>query len=143
MKREYVIPHETMVRIGACNPTVIEDPANLALHNFELMPNVLYYAVNMCGSIAWEVVMANPGTLLDFANSCPNGDPFFGIWPDRQAEIQWPPSGCLTMQDIYFLRVAWQEKVWPAPDGTVFRPPAAGSVGQSAEPIRILGTKYK
>jgi hypothetical protein len=125
MKLEYVIPYETMVRIGVCNPVVTEDPANLALHNFGPMPEVLYWSVSMCGPMAWEVVFATPDVLSEFANICPNEDPFFRIWPGRGVEIRWPPSGCLTMQDIYFLRMAWQEKAWPVPDGTVFRPPAA------------------
>jgi hypothetical protein len=125
MKQEYVIPYQTMVRIGACNPTVTEDPANLMLHNPGPLPDAVYYSVSMCGPIAWEVVMANPDTLTEFASSCPNTGPLFGIWPESKKDIRWQPSRCLTMQDIYFLRMAWQKKVWPVPDGTVFHPPAA------------------
>jgi hypothetical protein len=125
MKREYVIPHQTMVRIGACNPTVTEDPVNLRLHNPGPIPDVVYSSPSMCASMAWELAIGSPDTLLPFANSCPNDGPLFRILPETGTDIRWPPSQCLTMQDIYYLRMAWQERTWPVPEGTVFRPPAA------------------
>jgi hypothetical protein len=112
-------PHQSFVRLGGFDRTrPVDAPGHPNLHAVGRLPETLAWGATQIGWVSWETAVGDPRVMEPFVRSCSDNDSLVRIWPPKMATISWPPRQGLVLRDIYTLRAAWQERIWPPPPNT-------------------------
>lgn len=109
-------PHQSFVRLGGFDRMrPVDAPGHPDLHSVGPLPATLSWGATQLGWVSWEIAIGDSRVMEPFVSSCSDNESLVRVWPPQMAAISWPPSQGLVLRDIYTLRAAWQERVWPPP----------------------------
>lgn len=63
-----------------------------------------YYSATTLGFLAFEMIICNPSSAIEFSSRLASNQTLLPIWPPVLTSVAWPPSETLTREDLAAMR---------------------------------------
>jgi len=131
MNQDGAVREGISIRIGRYSS--IEGDPDGTLAQLELVvpggypASTAYYSATTLGFVAFEMIICNPNSAIEFTSRLAGNQRLVPIWPPALAPVAWPPAETLTREDLAAMRNELTRVAGSAGYRRFFQPPQATS----------------
>lgn len=131
MNQDGAVRDDVSIRIGRYS-AVDGDPVETRSQLDRIVPDgypasTSYYSATTLGFVAFELIICESQSALEFASFAAGNQRMIPIWPPRLEPVAWPPPETFTRQDLAAMRAELTRVTGNAGYRKYFQPPSATS----------------